>query len=288
VSRGRSYFRHPWFWTVWLLPLAGFLVSGIAGLFRAGNKVIVYRDLPYQKNSQDPAHRLDVYLPPQTGHHSPVLVMVHGGAWISGGKAALEPLARNFAQQGVVAIVPAYRLSPAVRHPEHAGDLRDALAWTTAQADRYGFDPKKLFLLGHSAGAHLSAWIAGEKSSPAGFIGIAGIYDLPEIDRRWPGYDTWFLNSAFGGRGDAWKSASPTRRPVVNHSPWLLIHGEADELADVGQTRGYAAHLKREGVAVELIIERGMDHFGVLRDLGSSRNALTERILKFIRPLSAD
>lgn len=275
---------------VWLVGIPAFLTLCFSACLRMKGtdpNVTVYRDIVYREGSKNPAHRLDVYLPVVLKPDTPVLVMVHGGAWLSGAKGAYEPLARNFAAEGVVAIVPEYRFSPGVRHPDHAEDIRAALRWTRDQSAKYGFDPKRIFLMGHSAGAHMAAWLATAvepgDADPAGFIGIAGIYDLPQLDRVWPGYDKWFLNIAFGERGAAWKDASPARRPILNKRPWILVHGEADELCDVGQSKAFAEHLKQQGVSVEFVLDKTSDHFGVLRDLGSARNPLTAKILSLVR-----
>ncbi len=267
----------------WLIVLIPWLA-----LADSKETALVFKDIAYLGSTSEPAQKLDIYLPVKVSTDTPVLVMVHGGAWISGTKTAYEPLARNFAQEGVVAVVVEYRLSPKVKHPAHADDVREALKWVAAQAGKYGFNPKRIFLMGHSAGAHMAAFLAVEPKDlpagiPAGYIGLAGIYDLEKLDKRWPGYDKWFLNDAFGPRGAKWKDASPRQSPFKSKAPWLLIHGEPDELAEVDQTKVFHAHLVEQNLKAELIIDKTMDHFGVLRDLGSARNSLTPKILAFIR-----
>lgn len=271
-------------WLALILPVAA---SWAMTLGQKEKAEMVFRDIAYRSGGNG-GHKLDIYLPPKLDASSPVLIMVHGGAWISGTKAVYEPLARNFAQEGMVAIVPEYRLSPETQHPSHADDVRDAIQWTVAQSAKYGFSTAKIILMGHSAGAHIAATLAADPKGlpagvPAAFIGIAGIYDLPALDKRWPGYDTWFLNVAFGPRGPKWKDASPAQAPAKNRGRWLLIQGEGDELVDVDQTRAFAAHLKSQKIEAELLIEKNLDHFGVLRDLGAPRNPFTPQILSFIR-----
>jgi acetyl esterase/lipase len=282
-----TFFRHPWFWMVGFLPALGLIVGFVVMAARKGRDVTVYRDIPYLSGNAHLSQRLDVYLPPKVGPDSPVLVLVHGGAWISGTKTAYEPIARNFAQQGFVAIVPEYRLSPEVRHPAHVDDVRAALKWTVAQAQKYGYG-SRVALMGHSAGAYIGAALAADPGDlpagvPGAFVGLAGIYDLPALDKRWPGYDQWFLEKAFGARGPGWKAASPAHTPFKNKSPWIVVHGEADELADTEQSKAFARHLETQGISVKLILQTGVDHFGVLRDLGSARNPLTETLLPFLR-----
>lgn len=251
-----------------------------------GVEVKVFRDISYRADSKNPAHRLDLYVPSKVEVSTPVLVMVHGGAWISGTKDAYEPLARNFANQGIVAVVPEYRLTPEVKYPAHNDDVRAAIVWTASQAAKYGFQPEHIALMGHSAGAHMAGCLAADPKDlpqgvPSAFLALSGIYDLPTLDQRWPGYDKWFLDSAFGDRS-GWKAASPGLGKFKNRARWLVIHGEADEFVDVDQSKAFAEHLKQEAIPVEIEIEKGLDHFGVLRDLGSSPNPLTDAILRFL------
>jgi len=253
-----------------------------------GVSVKVFRNLSYKAGSKNPAQRLDLYVPSTTDARTPVLVMVHGGAWISGSKEGYEPLARNFAAEGIVAVVPEYRLSPQVKYPSHNEDVRDAIEWVVSQAGKYGFSQDRMAMLGHSAGAHVAACLAADpgdlpKNVPSAFIALSGIYDLPALDKKWPGYDKWFLEKAFGARG-GWKTASPKFSKLKNHAKWLVIHGEADELVDTAQSSEFASVLKAQGISQELKIEKGLDHFGVLRDLGAARNPLTAAILAFLKP----
>ncbi len=267
------------------LLLVGLLQGALAD--SKGVSVKVFRNISYKTGSKHQAHRLDLYVPSSVDAKTPVLVMVHGGAWITGSKEGYEPLARNFANEGIVAVVPEYRLSPEVKYPAHNDDVRDALRWTVSQAEKYGFSPAKIAMLGHSAGAHVAACLAADpkdlpKGVPSAFIALSGIYDLPALDKKWPGYDKWFLDKAFGAR-DGWRSASPRFFKFTNKAKWLILHGEADELVDTAQSSEFSVYLKEQGVSVELKVEKGIDHFGVLRDLGGVRNPLSAAIFAFLK-----
>ena len=152
-------------------------------------KDILYRDGP----DADPVQNcLDVYLP-KGATDFPVLVLVHGGAWVIGDNrcCGLYPsIADFFAKRGIAVVMPNYRLSPHVKHPEHVKDVARAIAWTKLHLGELGGRTDKLFLAGHSAGGHLVAlvttdptYLCAEKLSDAdiaGVVGISGVYRIPE------------------------------------------------------------------------------------------------------------
>src|SRR5262245_52773947 len=103
-------------------------------------------------------HKLDLYLP--TGLKDfPMLLFVHGGAWLHGDKdfgfGFYGGLAKTYAKQGVGVAVTNYRLSPDVKHPEHVKDVARAFAWLHKNAGKHGGKADQLFICGHSAGGHL-------------------------------------------------------------------------------------------------------------------------------------
>lgn len=158
--------------------------------------VCIVRNLSYyQGPDADPVrHRLDLYFPDGPTSY-PVLLLVHGGAWMLGDKGFFgwgEALGRYFASRGLGVVLPSYRLSPTVQHPAHVCDLARAVAWTVHNLPRYGGDSQRLFLCGHSAGGHLVCLLAtdptylnAEKISPErikGVIGVSGVYRIPAWD----------------------------------------------------------------------------------------------------------
>ena len=99
-------------------------------------------------------HRVDLYLPKQAGPF-PVLMLVHGGAWTIGDNRCFglySTVGEFLASRGIGVVMPNYRLSPAVKHPEHIKDVARAFAWTRANIAKHGGDPERIFLAGHSAG----------------------------------------------------------------------------------------------------------------------------------------
>lgn len=148
------------------------------------------RDVAYHDDASY-RHRLDIYLP-KGKKDFPVVIFVHGGAWMAGDNRCCglyASVGEFLARQGIGAVMPNYRLSPAVKHPEHAKDIARAIAWTKTHIAEHGGDPGQLFLVGHSAGGHLVALLATDSrylndegmsvADIRGVVGISGVYRIP-------------------------------------------------------------------------------------------------------------
>src|SRR5205085_8307946 len=110
-------------------------------------------------------HRLDLFLP-KNKINCPVAILIHGGSWIMGDNRCCglySTVGEFLASQGIGAVLPNYRLSPGVKHPEHIKDLARAFAWTRRHIAEYGGRADQLFLMGHSAGGHLVSLLATDE-----------------------------------------------------------------------------------------------------------------------------
>ncbi|KAJ1807418.1 hypothetical protein LPJ56_006244, partial [Coemansia sp. RSA 2599] len=177
-----------------------------------------FKDIAYISDS-DPGHTLDIYLPEtspgsnQSNAQLPLVVYVHGGAWRTDDKSTVAYIGPGFVQASdnriAVAIIN-YRLSTrntdSVRHPEHLNDVRSALEFLTTSNEYPGseqIDRNNVFLVGHSAGAHLAMMSVLDNTEQQrwlgcirGVFGIGGIYDIPGLLRQYPGYSD-FVEMAF-------------------------------------------------------------------------------------------
>ena len=140
-----------------------------------------------------PRQVLDVYRPTMPAPRGgwPVVVFFYGGSWNSGQRGDYAFVGEALASRGIVALVADYRLYPQVRFPDFLRDCATALAWGLANAGELGGNPKRVYVMGHSAGAYNAAmlaldarWLAPTGHAPrelAGFIGLAGPYDFLPI-----------------------------------------------------------------------------------------------------------
>jgi acetyl esterase/lipase len=151
------------------------------------------RDVAYYAGPDvDPVrHQLDLFLPRGVSDY-PVVVLVHGGAWLVGNNRCsglYTSVGEFLASQGVAAVLPNYRLSPAVKHPEHVKDVARAFGWVRRNISAYGGCSDRIFLAGHSAGGHLVSLLATDErflraeglsiADIKGVIAISGVYDIP-------------------------------------------------------------------------------------------------------------
>jgi len=156
-------------------------------------EVAEVRDVVYRSGPEkDPyRRRVDLFLPKgQRGF--PVVVLVHGGAWIIGDNRCCglySSVGQFLASQGIGAILPNYRLSPGVTHPAHVEDIAQAVAWAKKHIVEYGGRPDQIFLVGHSAGGHLVTLLATDDryliaqglttDDIRGVVAVSGVYHLP-------------------------------------------------------------------------------------------------------------
>ncbi len=248
------------------------------------------KTIPYVVNGEA-TQQLDLYLPKNADAKTPLVLFVHGGAWGGGDKRNHAAMAYRFEADGIATAVVNYRLSPGVKNPVHVQDVATAYAWLVNNSNQK-FSPMKIFVMGHSAGAHNAGMLAtgdfllkagvDSASQPKGYIGLEGIYDIPNLIKVWPGYKAWFIDKAFGPETN-WAAGSPTRRKLQNKAPWLVIHSTEDELVDLAQARDFAAHLKQSGVDVTLNDTATGKHDQVINSIGDAANPVTKQIEDFIK-----
>jgi acetyl esterase/lipase len=285
--------RVPHHSTVALLAL-GLLAT--ASPARAGNvtakvhSVQAVRDIAYYEGAgADPIrHKLDLYIP-KAEKDFPVVMFVHGGAWQRGNKNFLgvyEALGTFLARNGIGAVIINYRLSPAVKHPEHIRDVARAFAWTHKNIASYGGRPDRLFVCGHSSGGHLVAllatdpeWLKAEglkTDAIRGVIPISGVYDLAEIP-------TWMLARTFGAGDAVLTEASPTRQARSGLPPFLILYADHDlPGCDRKPAEAFAKALSDKGTKVEIHEVPDSNHYTIFLSTVVAGASVCEEILNFI------
>lgn len=216
------------------------------------------RDIPYAPGAR---HTLDV-VRPRSATAAPIVVFFYGGGWRSGRKEMYRIAAKALARRGYVAVLPDYRIYPEARYPDFLDDGAHAVRWTRDNAARLGGDPDKIFLMGHSAGAHIAAmlsldarWLAKVGMAPgrdiAGFIGLAGPYDfLPLHD------DVY--RTIFGGDRP---ETQPISHVTPGAPPALLLTGNKDNIVDPGNSTRLAERLRAAGNDATTVVYPRVGHF---------------------------
>lgn len=277
---------------VWAsLAVAGSLAWGPAGANPPWRTAL---DIPYAEIPGGDVRltSLDVYAPPD-GAGFPVVVWVHGGGWSRGDKGNVEEKPPAFTAAGYVFVSVNYRLSPAVQHPAHVQDVAAAIAWVHRNIADYGGDPGKIFLIGHSAGAHLVALVATDEAhlgrQGMGLDALSGVvcldgagYDIPWALAE-ASVSSSLYRQAFGNDRAGWWEASPIAHvaPGKGIPPFLLVYAGRRAASKEAAAR-FAAALREAGVRAELYHAADKDHQGVNRDLGKPGDATAARVLAFL------
>ncbi|MBB6097293.1 acetyl esterase/lipase [Deinobacterium chartae] len=245
--------------------------------------LVVAQNLPY---GNDPRQKLDVYAQPGR-KDAPVVVFVHGGNWTSGSKDEYVFLGDSLARAGFVAVVISYRLAPTVQYPGFVRDTVRALRWAKDHAGRYGGDPKRLFVMGHSAGAFNAAaatvrrdLLAEQGLSPSdlrGVIGLAGPYDYdPAYSREKRVYPP----------GATRNRVMPAAQVTPGLPPFLLLVAARDQIVSPENGTRMRVALEANRVPVRYLEVPGVDHFSLM---GAMARRLTflgpvrDEVIRFVR-----
>jgi acetyl esterase/lipase len=261
------------------LLLAGLLFS--AGPVPEGTRLL--RDLEYVPGGHE-RQKLDLYLPP-SGKDWPLIVSVHGGGWAAGSKDTQG--AGAFVARGFAVAAINYRLSQHAIFPAQIEDCKAAVRWLRANAEKYGYDPKRVGVIGGSAGGHLVALMGttgGVKQFDVGgnldqssrvqaVVDMFGPTDFMQMDSHRPtaarlvhdepnSPESRLVGGHISVRRDAVARANPIAYVTADAPPFLIIHGDNDLLVPHHQSELLLAALKKAGVPAELITVPNGPHGG--------------------------
>jgi triacylglycerol lipase len=249
----------------------------------------------------------DVYSPgsrpPSPGH--PVVIVVHGGGWISGDKWTLEGYSRSLARAGFVAVTINYRLAPAHKFPSQLDDVRSALLWTKDHAERLSIDLERVGIFGYSAGGHLSALVAALADEPIAVRAVAS--DWSETDARWQQLPTiravcaggppcdfrslpidntsfaFFLGGSRREKPETYIAASPAAHVSPTDPVTQIIHGDNDLLVPITESRQLHQAQLAAGVDSRLEVMPRQGHM-----LTFLNPKTTSKMLEFFREVLTD
>ena len=216
-------------------------------------------DLSYGDNVR---HVLDIYRPQAVATGAPLVIYFYGGGWTDGDKEEFEFVASALTEAGLVVAIPDYQLYPDIVFPTYVEDGALAVAWVLENAERYGADSSRTYLMGHSAGAQIAALLAIDQryletegvdpGNVAGLLGLSGPYDfLPLTEDN-------YLQQLFPM--PVREAAQAINFVSVESPPTLLIHGGDDDIVYPGNSERLAAKLESLGVPVTLKNYAGVGH----------------------------
>jgi acetyl esterase/lipase len=201
---------------------------------------------------------LDLYMPPASRIPAPAVVMIHGGAWRAGNRTELPRINQYLSSRGYLVASVDYRLAPDCKFPAAKEDVRAAVAYLKEKADTLNLDPRRIALIGRSAGGHLALLDAYAANDPS-IRGVVAIY--APADLVW-GYEhpsnpgvlnstvvlEDFLGGSLGRIPRAYHDCSPINFITAASPPTLLIHGERDDIVYIHNSEQIAQRLRESGV----------------------------------------
>jgi acetyl esterase len=271
-----------------------FTQSIYAPLLKAQRRdgVLVQRDLAY---GSDARNRVDLYRPePSAARQHAVILFMHGGGFVRGDKSEKENFGLYFARRGFVVAVANYRLAPQHVWPSGAEDAIAAYEWLSANGAHYSGDPRRIFMIGESAGAaHVAtATLVRRFHSPvglavAGIALISGVYDaeLEHRARRQFGVATPDPrnDSYFGSDYERYRDMSTVQLIDAQPFPVLITYAELD-LPQMQVQAGalFTALVTEHGFDPDLQVVRGHNHLTQVYSVNTGDESLTRLINAFL------
>ncbi|MFO0573156.1 MAG: alpha/beta hydrolase [Polyangia bacterium] len=295
-------------WPMFGTVHGGFSLMEYATGTRLGREVVVQRDLVLEPSRPDLA--LDLY-PGQGAGPRPLLVVLHGGSWQRGDKGEVAHASRALAAAGWSVADLRYRLAPAHRFPAPVADVKCLLGRLRGEAARLNVDPKRVVLLGRSAGGHLaliagySMGVSGAEALPPSCAvpeqpvqGVVAVYPLIDLEGTYkepPSPDLLdardALGKLLGGSPEQvkplYEAASPVRwaRAGRRLPPTLLVHGQADLLVRIEHSKKLYDALEAGRHTARLLGIPDADHGFDVRSGGIGEQLTRAAVLDFLRGL---
>ena len=260
----------------------------------------IKRDIPYVEKGHE-RQVLDIYTP-KGAKDLPVVFWIHGGGWQTGDKKDVQIKPQVFNDRGFVFVSTNYRLLPNVDMATLIRDVAKAAGWVHAHIADYGGDPKRMFVMGHSAGAQLAAIICTDdrylKAEGVPLTDIKGCvpvdgdtFDVPAIiataEARWQAHN--LPRAKFGHREKFGNDPAKHRDfSAVTHvakgkgiPPFLILHvaGHPDTTA---QAQRLGNVLKESGIPVRVFGARETTHNKLNADLGKPDDPATKALYEFV------
>lgn len=271
--------------SITVFAVIGLLVSAALAQDKSPPAGVAYEaDVVYGKTG-DTELKLDMARPETLDQAVPCIVVIHGGAWRGGNKSVHVggpfPGIFDFAKEGYVSVSVGYRLIPKARFPAQVEDVKCAVRFLRANAEKYKIDPKRIGAIGFSAGAHLSMMLGvmdqgdglegdggypDQNSKVQAVVSYFGPTDMTAADI--PPGSVGLVSDFIGGtkedKLDDWKRASPITYVSKNDAPTLIFQGTKDPLVPHTQATVYADVLTKAGVPgrVELLLGAGHGWLG--------------------------
>ncbi|RBQ11946.1 alpha/beta hydrolase [Pedobacter miscanthi] len=255
------------------------------------------KNINYAGNTNE-ANTLNIFYKNDSIKNKPVLIFIHGGSWSSGKKETYWWLGRNFARKGVVTVIINYPLAPNVQYEKMGDDCALAVKWVQEHIADYAASPEKIFVMGHSAGAHLGELInadpkyfkKAEIKNPIKGVILSDPFGLDMQEYLTTAEKDHFYFDfirTFTDQPAVWKVASPLDYVNNIKNPHLLFYGSKTYGAIKLQTPRLYEKLKANHVSVEIKEIKGKSHVPMISQMIFGGNQLYKDIVEFIQKTSS-
>ena len=227
-----------------------------------GDHFVLTKGIAYGGNGHN---RLDVYRPRDDRRRFPVVVFLYGGRWQSGSKEEYRLVGNALTRRGIVVIVPDYRMYPGALFPAWVEDAAQAVRWSVDNAHRFNGDTARIFVVGHSAGAHTAALLALDEkylrsAGVAAHVLRGAVSMAGPVDTSWTDPDV----QALMGPREGWPMTYPASHIDGTEQPLLFLHGAGDEtVAQINSSR-LAARIRERGGCARSVSYAGVGHVEIV------------------------
>jgi acetyl esterase/lipase len=279
------------------------LAAKVANIFPKGTSVDA--NIPYADDTLK-KHTLDIYFPPVKKLSYPLVVWIHGGAWMTNDKYAdmsyMVNTLRDLVNNGYAVASIDYRWSTTAPFPAQVQDCNAAIDYLATNAAQYNIDDSRIALIGFSAGGHLASLIGlsnnnnerdfyykGKKprfkiNLVIDFYGPSDLMTLKDHDNPDPKNPiTLLLGGTVAEKPKLAKEASPITWLDRKDPPFLIIQGEKDESVNPEQAKTLSDWLTKAGIPNELIIVPGAPHYGAMFDAANIRREILRYLSKYLQ-----
>jgi acetyl esterase/lipase len=252
----------------------------------------VHRDIPYAEPNNE-RQTLDVYAPAEGDDH-PIVVWIHGGGWRRGDKANVHDKPQAFTQRGFVFVSTNYRFVPNVTIKEMTRDIARAIRWVHDHAREYGGDPQSVYVMGHSAGAHLAALVCTDErylkeqglslSILRGCVPVdVAVYDIPLRLKDSSPAAAASYRETFGSTEESQREYSPVTHLARGKGipPFLILH-VADRAEAKTQSEWFAQKLREAAIPAQVVAASGKTHATINSELGRPDDPPTRALFEFL------
>lgn len=254
--------------------------------FESEAQVVRKKDIPYvnpiTQGFDSKRNILDIYYRSDSIKNKPVFIFIHGGSWGSGNKNTYRLMGKNLANRGYVAIIVNYRLAPNANYEAIAFDCTRAIAWVSKNIASYAGDTNAITLAGHSAGAHLSAFLslkntftALQMENPIKRLILIDPFGLDMVS-YFDQYDNRYSRSlykVFTANPKRWKEASPLYDITADFPiPVRILTGAKTYRIIREQSKVFYDSLQQNNITSDLIELPGKKHIGMITQFFRSRS----------------